>query len=90
MLPAAPELSSAAFYIAAGNYRKKTKPGLNWQEMEMDANTGSFTLCSVPCAAKMRQIHALFTRMVEHGLKMDYTYLIILRFFRGGKGAYEG
>ena len=36
MLPAAPELSSAAFYIAAGNYRKKTKRGLNWQEMEMD------------------------------------------------------
>ena len=34
MLPAAPELSSAAFYIAAGNYRKKTKRGLNWQEME--------------------------------------------------------
>ena len=53
MLPAAPELSSAAFYIAAGNYRKKTKRDLNWQEM-------------------------------------DYTYLIILRFFRGGKGAYEG
>ena len=90
MLPAAPELSSAAFYIAAGNYRKKTKRDLNWQEMEMDANTGSFTLCSAPCAAKMRQIHALFTRMVEPGLKMDYTYLIILRFFRGGKGAYEG
>ena len=44
MLPAAPELSSAAFYIAAGNYRKKTKRDLNWQEMEMDANTGSFTL----------------------------------------------
>jgi hypothetical protein len=62
MLPAAPELSSAAFYIAAGNYRKKTKRGLNWQEMEMDANTGSFTLCSVPCAAKMRQIHTLFTK----------------------------
>ncbi|MSD28382.1 hypothetical protein GKG35_00835 [Faecalibacterium sp. BIOML-A3] len=62
MLPAAPELSSAAFYIAAGNYRKKTKRGLNWQEMEMDENTGSFTLCSVPCAAKMRQIHALFTK----------------------------
>ena len=54
MLPAAPELSSAAFYIAAGNYRKKTKRGLNWQEMEMDANTGSFTLCSAPRAAKMR------------------------------------
>ena len=49
MLPAAPELSSAAFYIAAGNYRKKTKRGLNWQEMEMDANTGSFTLCSAMC-----------------------------------------
>ena len=62
MLPAAPELSSAAFYIAAGNYREKTKRGLNWQEMEMDANTGSFTPCSVPCAAKMRQIHALFTK----------------------------
>ena len=62
MLPAAPELSSAAFYIAAGNYRKKTKRGLNWQEMEMDANTGSFTLCSVQRAAKMRQIHALFTK----------------------------
>ena len=29
-------------------------------------------------------------RMVETGLKMDYNYLIILRFFRGGKGAYEG
>ena len=28
--------------------------------------------------------------MVEPGLNMDYTYLIILRFFRGGKGAYEG
>jgi hypothetical protein len=50
------------FYIAAGNYRKKTKQGLNWQEMEMNANTGSFTLCSAPCAAKMRQIHALFTK----------------------------
>lgn len=56
----------------------------------MDANTGSFTLCSVPCAAKMRQIHALFTRMVEPGLKMDYTYLIILRFFRGGKVRMKG
>ena len=41
---------------------KKTKRGLNWQEMEMNANTGSFMLCSVPCAAKMRQIHALFTK----------------------------
>ena len=41
---------------------KKTKRGLNWQEMEMDANTGSFTLCSAPRAAKMRQIHALFTK----------------------------
>ena len=29
-------------------------------------------------------------RMVEPGLKMDYTYLTILRFFRGGKGVYEG
>ena len=61
MLPAAPELSSAAFYIAAGN-SEKNKRGLNWQEMEMDANTGSFTLCSAPRAAKMRQIHALFTK----------------------------
>ena len=29
-------------------------------------------------------------RMVEPELKMDYTYFIILRYFRGGKGAYEG
>ena len=29
-------------------------------------------------------------RMVEPGLKMDYTYLTILQFFRGGKGVYEG
>ena len=62
MLPAAPELSSAAFTLQPVITEKKTKRDLNWQEMEMDENTGSFTLCSVPCAAKMRQIHALFTK----------------------------
>ena len=48
MLPAAPELSSAAFYIAAGNYRKKTKRGLNWQEMEMNAPKFEHTAKPMP------------------------------------------
>ncbi|WP_339395144.1 hypothetical protein [Faecalibacterium wellingii] len=62
MLPAAPELSRAAFYIAAGNYRKNQNGKIPDKAGETDAHTESFIPCSVPCAAKMRQIHALFTK----------------------------